>query len=108
MKKTAASGMLPFEAEDAAKILASKIRTARVVREWTQEELGQRCDISARTISSIETGAVNIQFGFILRALWALDLIEDFIRLIQSVGINDREFALLESSLPQRVRERKR
>ena len=107
MKKSSDTGMLPFEAEDAAKILAAKIRTARVVRGWTQEELGERCGISKRTISTLEAGSVSVQLGFMLKVLWALDLINDFIRQIQAVGMNDHEFALLESTLPMRVREKK-
>lgn len=98
--------MLPFEAEDAARILAAKIRTARIVRGWTQDELAQRCEISKRTISSLEAGSVGVQFGFVLKALWALDLIDDFIRHTRAVGLNDHEFALLEASQPLRVREK--
>ena len=108
MKKSSDTAMLPFEAEDAAKILAAKIRTARIVRGWTQDELAQRCEISKRTISNMEAGAVSVQFGFVLKVLWALDLIDDFIRQIRSVGVNDHEFALLEASQPLRVREKGR
>lgn len=107
MKKTSVAGMLPLEAEDAARILAGKIRTARIARSWTQEELAQRCDMSARTVG-IETGAVTVQYGFVLRVLWALDLIEDFIRLIRGCGLNEREFALMEAAQPRRVRERRK
>lgn len=96
--------MLPFEAEDAAKILAAKIRIARIAREWTQEELALRCEISKRTISSLEAGSVSVQLGFVLKVLWALNLIDDFIHQIRGVGINDHEFALLESTQPMRVR----
>lgn len=98
--------MLPFEAEDAAKILAAKIRTARIVRGWTQDELAQRCEISKRTISTLEAGSVSIQFGFVLKVLWAVNLVDDFIQQIQRVGLNNHEFALLEATLPMRVREK--
>ncbi|KGH11870.1 hypothetical protein P608_12210 [Comamonas thiooxydans] len=96
--------MLPFEAEDAAKILAAKIRSARIIRGWTQDELAQRCEISKRTISTLETGSVSVQLGFVLKVLWAVGLINDFIRQIESVGMNDHEFALLQATLPKRVR----
>jgi transcriptional regulator with XRE-family HTH domain len=108
MKKSSDSSMLPFEAEDAAKLLAAKIRTARIARGWSQDELAQRCDISKRTISNIEAGAVSVQFGFLLKALWAVGLIDDFLKHIKAVGINDHEFALLEASQPLRVREKGR
>lgn len=108
MKKSSDTAMLPLEAEDAARILAAKVRTARIVRGWTQEELAQRCEISKRTISNLEAGAVSVQFGFVLKVLWALDLIEDFNTHIKSVGLNDHEFALLEATQPLRVREKGR
>lgn len=100
--------MLPFEAEDAAKMLAAKVRTARIVRGWTQDELAQRCEISKRTISNLEAGSVSVQLGFLLKVLWAVDLIDDFNRQIKSVGVNDHEFALLEAAQPMRVREKGR
>ena len=99
--------MLPFEAEDAAKMLAAKVRTARIVRGWTQGELAQRCEISKRTISNLESGSVGVQLGFVLKVLWAVDLIDDFIRQIKNVGLNDHEFALLEATQPMRVREKR-
>lgn len=108
MKKSSDTAMLPFEAEDAAKILATKVRTARIVRGWTQDELAQRCDISKRTISSLEAGSVSVQLGFVLKVLWALDLIDDYIQSIKKVGLNDHEFALLEATQPVRVREKVR
>ncbi len=98
--------MLPFEAEDAALILASKVRTARIARGWTQAELAARSDLSTRTVTSMEAGAVNVQFGFWLKAPWSLDLLNDFITQLKSVGMNDHEFALLESNMPARVREK--
>lgn len=107
MKKSSDTAMLPFEAEDATKILAAKVRTARIVRGWTQDELAQRCEISKRTISSLEAGSISVQLGFVLKVLWAVDLIDDFIRQIKSMGLNDHEFALLEATQPIRVREKR-
>lgn len=106
MKKSSSTALLPFEAEDAASILASKIRIARIARGWTQAELAARSDLSQRTVTSMEAGAVNVQLGFWLKALWALDLINDFISHIQDIGKSDHEFALLESNMPERVREK--
>jgi DNA-binding XRE family transcriptional regulator len=106
MKKSSDTAMLPFEAEDAARILAAKVRTARIVRGWTQDELAQRCDISKRTICNLEAGSVSVQHGFVLKVLWAVDLIDDYIQSIKKVGMNDHEFALLEATQPLRVREK--
>lgn len=103
MKKSSDTALLPFEAEHAAGILAAKVRTARIARGWTQAELASRSDLSERTVTSMEAGSVSVQMGFWLKALWALDLINDFINGIQAVGKNDHEFALLESKMPMRV-----
>lgn len=108
MKKSSDTAMLPFEAEDAAMMLAAKIRTARIARGWTQDELAQRSEISKRTICNLEAGSVSVQFGFVLKVLWAVGLIEDFLKQIKAVGINDHEFALLEATQPMRVREKGR
>lgn len=108
VKKSSDTALLPLEAEHAAAVLAAKVRTARIARGWTQAELALRCDLSARTITSIEAGTVSVQLGFWLKALWALDLINDFINGVHSVGKNDHEFALLASNMPMRVREKRR
>ena len=108
MKKSSSTALLPFEAEDAAAILAGKIRTARIARGWTQAELAVRCGLSTRTVTSIEAGSVSVQFGFWLKALWALDLIHDFISGSRSVGRNDHELALLASNMPLRARDKGR
>ena len=47
-----------------------------------------------------------MQFGFYLRALWTLELIDDFTKQLRSVGINETEFSLAESNLPKIVRKR--
>ena len=106
MKNTSSKALMPFEAEDAAEILASKIRVARIARSWTQAELAQRTNLSTRTITSIESGAVNVQWGFVLKVLWSLDLIDDFIESLKSVGMNDTEFTYLAQAQPKRVREK--
>ena len=70
-------------------------------------DLSERCGISKSTILNIETGAVSVQFGFVLKALWAVGLINDVLDHLKNVGINDHEFALLESAQPKRVREKR-
>lgn len=48
--------------------------------------------------------SAGVQLGFVLKALWAVDLIDDFIRQIKSVGLKDHVSALLEATQPMRVR----
>ena len=107
VKKTSETALLPLEAEEAAQLLGAKIRAARKARVWTQAELAQRTEMSLNTVIKMESGHVAVQLGFYLKALWALDLIHDLLQQLGQVGINAAEFALLESGMPQRVREKR-
>lgn len=106
MKKSSDTAMLPFEAEDAAQLVGKKIRLARKIREMTQQHLADATQMSLNTVVKMEAGHPGVQFGFYLKALWALELIEDFTQQLRNVGINETEFALLESNLPKTVRAR--
>lgn len=106
VKKTSETALLPLEAEDAAQLLGAKIRAARKARGWTQSELALRTDMSLNTVIKMEAGHVAVQLGFYLKALWALELIHDLLQHLGQVGINQAEFALMESTMPQRVREK--
>ena len=98
--------MLPFEAEDAALLMGKKIRMARRIREMTQQHLADATQMSLNTVVKMEAGHPGVQFGFYLKALWALELIDDFIQQLRKVGINETEFSLVESNLPKIVRKR--
>ena len=51
----------------------------------------------------MEGGGLSIQFGFYLKVLWALDLIDGFSKLIEPLGLDAGEVALLDSALPKRI-----
>lgn len=106
MKKSSDTAMLPFEAEDAALLMGKKIRMARRIREMTQQHLADATQMSLNTVVKMEAGHPGVQFGFYLKALWALELIDDFIKQLRKVGINETEFSLVESNLPKIVRKR--
>lgn len=106
MKKSSDTAMLPFESEDAALLMGKKIRIARRIREMTQQHLADATQMSLNTVVKMESGHPGVQFGFYLKALWALELIEDFTNQLGKVGINETEFSLVESNLPKRVREK--
>lgn len=106
MKKSSDTAMLPIEAEDAALLMGKKIRMARRIREMTQQHLADSIEISINTVVKMEAGHPGVQFGFYLKALWALELIDDFAKNLRNVGINETEFSLMESNLPKTVRGR--
>ena len=79
---------------------------ARRIREMTQQHLADATQMSLNTVVKMEAGHPGVQFGFYLKALWALELIDDFIQQLRKVGINETEFSLVESNLPKIVRKR--
>jgi HTH-type transcriptional regulator / antitoxin HipB len=54
--------------------LGTAIRSARLSRGWTQDQLAERAGVSRRWISEIEGGKLTAQIGKILVALEALDI----------------------------------
>jgi transcriptional regulator with XRE-family HTH domain len=107
MKNSSSIALIPYEVNDAADLIAGKVRIARIARGWTQADLALRSDLSTRTITNIESGAIAVQLGFVLKVLWCLDLIGDYAEAIKKVGLNDNEFAMLEQTLPKRVRTKR-
>ncbi|MBI1625314.1 helix-turn-helix domain-containing protein [Comamonas suwonensis] len=106
MKKSSDTAMFPLEAEDAVLLMGKKIRMARRIREMTQQHLADGTEMSLNTVVKMEAGHPGVQFGFYLKALWALDLIDDFTSQLRNVGINETEFSLVESNLPKTVRKK--
>lgn len=106
MKKSSDNAMFPLEAEDAVLLMGKKIRMARRIREMTQQHLADATEMSLNTVVKMEAGHPGVQFGFYLKALWALELIDDFTSQLRNVGINETEFSLVESNLPKTVRKK--
>lgn len=67
---------LPLEVEQAIQKLGENIRLARVRRRMSQEELAKACQITRKTLYSIETGVPGIAIGTLLSVLWALGLLD--------------------------------
>lgn len=52
------------------------IRTARLRRNMSQQELGDRLGVSIHTVRAMEAGKAGTAIGTYLHAIWVLDLIE--------------------------------
>lgn len=104
MRTSAIAQRLPFEAEDALRALAERVRTVRKARGLTQPDLASKAGISTNTLVTMEKGGGSVQLGYWLKVLWALDVLESFTTSVARLGREEGDVALLESLLPQRVR----
>ena len=87
---------LPREVLSQLRRIGNGIKTARVRRHMTQEELAERVGTSWHTIRKIEKGSPVTGIGYYLKALWVLGLFDD-VRLLADPE-RDREGIILESA----------
>ena len=87
---------LPSEILSQLKRIGNGIKTARMRRRMTQEDLAERVGTSWHTIRKIEGGSPNTRIGFYLHALWVLGLFED-VRFLADPE-RDREGVILEAA----------
>jgi transcriptional regulator with XRE-family HTH domain len=66
----------PFAVERALKKLGSNLRTARIRRKLTLEDVAQKIGVSRRILGDMEKGKASTAIGVYVAALWALDLLE--------------------------------
>ena len=85
-------------------MLAGRIKVARKARGLTQPDLAAKAGISTNTLLTMEKGAAQVQLGYWLKVLWALDLLGDFADNVARLGRSEGDVALLEAQLPERVR----
>ena len=95
----------PRTVRQAAELLGSQIRQARVERRWSVRELAERAGISTNTLLKVERGDPTVSLGvaFDVATLVGVPLFyEDRPRLAAELARGRDRVALL----PQRVRER--
>src|SRR5258708_12337076 len=66
----------PYAVERVLKTLGANLRTARLRRKLTLEEVAQKVGASRRIIADVENGKPSTSIGMYLAALWALGLLE--------------------------------
>jgi DNA-binding XRE family transcriptional regulator len=94
---------LPFEVAEAVKALGQRVRVARVRRQLRQEELAQKCQVTRKTIASIEKGGPGIAVGTVVSVLWALGLL-DSMKAVANPDSDEHGKILEAARLKQRVR----
>ena len=83
--------------------LGQRVRTARVRRRMSTDDLAQACGIGRRTLYRIEHGEPGIALGTFMSVLWKLGLL-DTLASVANPDTDDHGKILEAASRPQRVR----
>jgi transcriptional regulator with XRE-family HTH domain len=94
---------LPVEVQQSVRQLGEHIRTARLRRHLSTEELAQACGIGRRTLYRIENGEPGVAVGTLLAVLWKLGLL-DTVRAVADPDTDEHGKILEAARRPQRVR----
>lgn len=74
-KRNAVSTALPFEVEQALKVLGANLRTARLARNLSIEAVAAKIGVGYRAVATAEAGKATTAIGVYLSLLWAYDLL---------------------------------
>lgn len=67
---------LPFEVEQMARRVGEHVKTARLRRNMTQDELAASVGVARKTLYRLENGAPVTSVGTLFAVLWKLGLLE--------------------------------
>ncbi|HEU4455667.1 MAG TPA: helix-turn-helix domain-containing protein [Longimicrobium sp.] len=94
----------PAAVEEAVAQLGANIATARLRRQWRQQDLADKAGITRVTLAAIERGKLGTGIGAYVAVLWALGLHDDVALL--AAPDRDLEGLTLEAArLPERARQ---
>lgn len=68
--------VLPLEVRQAIVKLGENLRTARVRRQMSKDELAVTAQISRKTLYALEKGVPGVSTGTLVSVLWALGLLD--------------------------------
>lgn len=94
---------LPLEVQKSVALLGERIRTARLRRQLSTEELAKACGLGRRTLYRIENGEPGIAIGSMLAVLWKLGLLGT-VRAVANPDDDEHGKVLEAARRPQRVR----
>lgn len=83
--------------------LGQYIATARMRREWRQEDLAQKAGMHPNTLRKVESGAPGTAIGAYAAALWALGLLDQLAEVARPARDAEGE-TLAAARLGERVR----
>jgi transcriptional regulator with XRE-family HTH domain len=106
-RKTRNAHAPPAAVEEAVSRLGANIATARLRRQWRQQDLAEKAGITRVTLAGIERGKLGTGIGAYVAVLWALGLDGDVALL--AAPDRDLEGQTLEAArLPERARSSNR
>lgn len=94
---------LPLEVQKSVALLGERIRTARLRRQLSTEELAKACGLGRRTLYRIENGEPGVAIGSMLVVLWKLGLLGT-VRAVANPDDDEHGKVLEAARRPQRVR----
>lgn len=94
---------IPFEVQQSVELLGERIRTARLRRQLSTDELARACGLGRRTLYRIESGEPGVAMGSVLAVLWKLGLLTT-VRAVADPDADEHGKILEAARRPQRVR----
>jgi transcriptional regulator with XRE-family HTH domain len=94
---------LPLEVQKSVELLGDHVRTARLRRQLSMDELARACGIGRRTLYRIENGKPGVAIGTMLAVLWKLGLL-DTVRAVANPDDDEHGKILEAARRPQRIR----
>lgn len=94
---------LPLEVRKSVELLGERIRTARLRRQLSTDELARACGMGRRTLYRIETGEPGVAMGTVLAVLWKLGLL-DTVGAVAAPDDDEHGKILEAARRPRRVR----
>jgi len=86
--------------------IGKRVKTNRLKKRFSQQELAERAGISVFTIAQIEHGK-PVSIAMIVPVLRALRLLDNFEALLPEIEISPVEILKFKGKQPQRIRSKK-
>ncbi|WP_082562790.1 MULTISPECIES: helix-turn-helix transcriptional regulator [unclassified Rhizobium] len=94
----------PYQVEQNLKVLGANLRTARLRRNLTAEEVGEKIGVHRHIVSDAERGKPSTTIAVYAALLWAYGLTEQ-LSLVADPETDDEGLALERARAPQRSRQ---
>lgn len=95
--------VLPFEVRQAIVKLGENLRTARIRRQMSMDEVAAAAKISTKTLYALEKGTPGVSMGTLVSVLWTLGLL-DTAAAVADPNTDEHGRILEAARRPKRVR----